>query len=262
MAIGALAHVLPWQNESVERHRNRYYGKYLGFCRDRSDPTLCGRIRVHLPALLGAENVEDNWLDWCMPSTPGLTVPPLNAPVWIQFEQGIITHGQYDWGWVLGGNASSSAAPIAAKGQAPDPTWLTLEAGAALGLGPPIVVTLPPDPATAQLPKYPYNKVFQSEGGVIVEVDDSPNQERLRLYHPAGATILIEANGSVHIRTSGAIYQESNGDYTIAIKGGGSFKVVYEDGTGFVCGASGFHVTGTQATILGRAVLPNAQPIQ
>jgi hypothetical protein len=262
MAIGAIAYILPWQNEQEEKHRNRYYGSYLGFVRDRDDPTKTGRVRVHLPALLADGDNEENWLDWCLPSSSGLTVPPLGAPVWIEFEQGFVSHGRYTWGWILGSDPGTSAAPAAGKGEAPDPNWVTNETfSSSTGAGPPISHTLTADPAFNALPKYPYNKVFESEGGMTIEIDDSPGQPRARFYHPSGATLLIDSDGSIHIRTSGAIFQESGGDHVIALKPGASFKVIYPGGTSFVCGASGFHVSGHQASLLGRTVLRNEKQI-
>lgn len=254
MSVGILAHVLPWQDEHAERIKGRYYGQYMGFVRDRNDPTLCGRIRVHCPTLLADDDVEDNWLDWCIPSTPGLTVPPLNAPVWVTFEQGIVTHGKYSWGWRLGSDAASSDVPTAGKGLAVDPNWVQTETFSSAGGGPPITHTLTQDPARAKLPVYPYNKVYQSEGGIEIEVDDSPGQPRARIFHPSGATILIDSDGSLHLRTPGAIFQESGGDHVIALKPGTSFKVIYPNGSSMIIGGDGFHVTGHQVSLLGRTV--------
>ena len=40
---------------------------------------------------------------------------------------------------------------------------------------------------TAFDPKFPYNKVYFSEGGHITEVDDTPGKERLHWYHRVGS---------------------------------------------------------------------------
>ena len=261
MAVGVIANVLPWQDEHAEQQRGRYYGRRLGFVRDRNDPAKLGRVRAHVPSLLSDDDNEENWVDWCLPSSPGLTVPPLGAPVFIEFEQGFVTHGIYTWGWILGSDSSSSSAPVAGLGNVIDPTWVKNETFSSNGSGPPLAHTLTQDPARTTLPQYPFNKVYESEGGVIIEVDDSPNHIRMRALHPSGATILIDSNGSVHIRTSGAIFQESGGDNTIALKPGSTFSVLYPGGTGFICGPSGFHVTGLQATLLGRVVSIGAGPI-
>jgi predicted chitinase len=43
---------------------------------------------------------------------------------------------------------------------------------------------------------YPYNKVFESESGHLMEFDDSPDGERFHLYHRKGTFIEIDPNGS------------------------------------------------------------------
>jgi hypothetical protein len=249
----------------VEKAKGRYHGLYLGFVRDRSDPTRTGRARIHVPALTADDNSEENWLDWCLPmsGSQNLVVPPVDAPVFVMFEHGMITHGVYCWGWVMGDSADNSSGPTAALGNAVDPTWLQTDVTYATGgsQGPTIKHTLTADPAVANLPQYPYNKVWQSEGGMILEVDDSPSAQRARFYHPSGTTILIDSNGSVRLSSAGAIFQESAGDHVIALKPGATFKVIYNGGSGISVGADGVHVSGHQASILGRAVAPNGRTV-
>lgn len=43
---------------------------------------------------------------------------------------------------------------------------------------------------------YPYNKVFESESGHVMEFDDSPDGERVHLYHRKGTYIEMDPNGS------------------------------------------------------------------
>lgn len=253
MALGALYNALPWQNPREEEARNRYYGKFLGFVRDRADPAKLGRVRVHLPSLFSPDNTQDNWTDWALPETLGLNVPPVGTPVTVEFEQGFVTHPHYTPGWKRGSDASSSEVPLAGK-EVLEPTWTeerTLSAG---GTGVPISATIPKDTARDTLPKYPYNKVYSSENGHQLELDDSPGALRARYYHPTGTTILVDADGSVHMRSAGAQYFEPVGDFVIALKPGATFKLIYPDGTSASLGPSGFHVTGHQASIMGRQV--------
>ena len=44
--------------------------------------------------------------------------------------------------------------------------------------------------------KYPFNNVWQSESGHLLEFDDTPGNERIHLYHPAGTFTEIDHNGS------------------------------------------------------------------
>jgi len=67
---------------------------------------------------------------------------------------------------------------------------------------------------------YPFNHVYQSESGHVLEFDDTPNSERINLYHKAGTFIEIDANGTMVRRIVGDSFEilERNGN--ILIKGG------------------------------------------
>lgn len=43
---------------------------------------------------------------------------------------------------------------------------------------------------------YPYNKVMETESGHLLEFDDSPDGERIHLYHRTGTSLEIDPNGS------------------------------------------------------------------
>jgi len=67
-----------------------FYGKYRGKVENNIDPTLQGRVQVSVPAVLGAGT-----LSWAMPCVPIagngvglLTMPPVGANVWVEFEGG------------------------------------------------------------------------------------------------------------------------------------------------------------------------------
>jgi uncharacterized protein involved in type VI secretion and phage assembly len=79
-------------NDDDENYNDtkRYYGKFRGTVSSNIDPEMRGRIRVKVPAVLG-----DNDSTWALPSVPyagknvGLfLVPPVDALVWVEFEQG------------------------------------------------------------------------------------------------------------------------------------------------------------------------------
>lgn len=68
--------------------------------------------------------------------------------------------------------------------------------------------------------QYPYNKVYQTESGHVVEFDDTPGAERIHVYHRSGTFIEIDNNGSVISRTVGSDYKiiDKNGYISIAGK--------------------------------------------
>jgi len=247
-------------NPQVEKHRDRFYGRYAGFVRDRNDPIKAGRCRIHVPDLLGADNKPEAWLDWCYPASAGLAVPPVGAPVWVSFEDGQVQHGVYEWGWLTGDDSAASSAPKAGKGEQ-DPTWHGQITATSGGFGPSIPATIPKDSAKDTPPTYPYNKVFESESGHVLELDDTPSRPRARYRHPSGTTLLVDTDGSLHIISASNVYERCKGDRVIILEEGASFKVVYDKGTSMSIGPRGYAVTGHAASILGRTVLRSEDEI-
>lgn len=66
---------------------------------------------------------------------------------------------------------------------------------------------------------YPYNHVYQSESGHLLEFDDSPGSERVHLYHKSGTFTEIDANGTQVTRIIGDSYEILERNGYIHIKG-------------------------------------------
>lgn len=263
MGVGNSEVVDWWQNPTTEKLRGRFFGLFNGIVMDRADPKRLGRVRIFCPSIMaGRASEKDKWLPWARLKGAALAVPPLGAPVSVSFELGQIQHPHYEWGWIKGTDAATSSAPLAGK-EEDDPTWKAQLRNDAEGMGntAEIGATITADDATEAKPVYPYNKVFESEGGVILELDDSPDAKRLRVYHPSGTSVLIDKDGNVHIRSEGAIFNESKGDYVINLGVGATFKVVYPNGTSMALGASGFTVRGHAVTLMNRMVRFNGGAI-
>jgi hypothetical protein len=73
-------------------------------------------------------------------------------------------------------------------------------------------------PAIPYNAKYPFNHVYQSESGHLLEFDDTPNAERVHLYHSAGTYTEIDRNGTQVNRIMGDGYTiyERHGNIHIA----------------------------------------------
>jgi uncharacterized protein involved in type VI secretion and phage assembly len=115
------------------------YGKHRGVVTDNVDPLALGRLRVDVPSLAGAV------LNWAMPCVPiaapnagMIAIPPINALVWIEFEEGDpnlpIWVGGY---WDTGTPPAALAAPDtpAIIFQSPDGTRITVSDDATGGQG-------------------------------------------------------------------------------------------------------------------------------
>ncbi len=75
--------------------QNKYYGKYRGFVVDNADPQCLGRLRLRVPTVLG--EAESAWALPCMPfgglpDQGQFTIPEVGAQVWVEFEEGELSH--------------------------------------------------------------------------------------------------------------------------------------------------------------------------
>jgi hypothetical protein len=79
---------------TVSMHESKsdrlFYGKYRGKVTDNHDPMMLGRVRAKVPSVFG-----DQETGWALPNTPYggsgvgfFFIPPIDANVWIEFEQG------------------------------------------------------------------------------------------------------------------------------------------------------------------------------
>lgn len=55
--------------------------------------------------------------------------------------------------------------------------------------------TVGPEPSSAYSAVYPYNRVYQSESGHVVEIDDTPNKERIHVFHRSGTYMEVNQEG-------------------------------------------------------------------
>jgi len=94
-------------------------------------------------------------------------------------------------------------------------------------------VNIGPEPPSAYSAVYPYNKVYTTESGHIVEFDDTPSNERIHVYHKSGSyeeinhegrrvtkTVnddieVIVKNKTVYIEGDCKIIVKGNVDYTV-----------------------------------------------
>lgn len=81
--------------------------------------------------------------------------------------------------------------------------------------------------------KYPYNKVTETESGHVMEFDDTPENERIHIYHRKGTYTEIDANGTQVNRIVGDGYyiMERNGYVFI----GGECNVTISGKTRILC---------------------------
>lgn len=73
------------------------------------------------------------------------------------------------------------------------------------------------EPGTPYAAKYPFNRVYQSESGHAVEVDDTPGAERIHVFHRMGSYVEIGPDGSLVVKAIGdgfQVFVKDNNIYT------------------------------------------------
>lgn len=81
------------------------------------------------------------------------------------------------------------------------------------------------EPESAYASKYPYNKVLQTEGGHVIEIDDTPGQERIHIYHTSGTYSEINKDGRYVEKVVDKKVEIVLSDNTIHILGNFDMKV-------------------------------------
>jgi predicted chitinase len=96
---------------------------------------------------------------------------------------------------------------------------------------------------------YPFNKVFESEAGHVLEFDDSPDGERVNIYHSKGTFIEIDPNGSQinYIVGDGFYITENNGNVFI----NGTCNITVASELNILCqGNANIEVNGTADVVI------------
>jgi len=80
------------------------------------------------------------------------------------------------------------------------------------------------EPETAYAAQYPFNNVYESQAGHVVEYDDTPGAERMHWYHCSGTFTEIHPRGSEVHKVVGNAWDITLNDKMILVKGNCSFN--------------------------------------
>jgi hypothetical protein len=63
-------------------------------------------------------------------------------------------------------------------------------------------------------PQYPHNTVFYTHGNLAIELDSTPDKERIHIFHPSNSYIEIDVNGNMVIKNSNDRFDKTEGNIT------------------------------------------------
>jgi hypothetical protein len=226
----------------------KFHGFYRAVVEDNIDPKKMGRVRVRIWGLhtekktkTATEGIPTSELPWAEPCVPimegGISgfgtwgVPLQGAHVLVLFENGNYLQPRYFAS--LPGNPTEKLNPVNGfsdpTGTYPsshrlnEPDWHRLARGdqaatinnyktafrvyVSTALG-----TMWSEPLPAYGTVYPHNFVIATHGGVMLEMDSSPQASRLHLYHPSNSYIEINHDGDMVIKNTGDKYEVTLGN--------------------------------------------------
>ena len=93
------------------------------------------------------------------------------------------------------------------------------------------------EPQTPYNAEYPHNHVYESEGGHLREMDDTPGKERIHERHASGTGYEIHPNGSKVTRVKNDNYTITTGDDYTHIQG--TQRHTTDEGVRIRCNANG-----------------------
>ena len=181
---------------------------FLATVTNINDPDKLGQCQIRIDNL--HDDYDDEDLPWAMPLLP-ITSASYQSDNY--GEVGTSPTGILVGSWVFGffADGSSSKVPIIA-GTIPaikendikqhDVPKEAREINTWKGLKKPIG----PEPETTYAAKYPFNKVKRTLSGHVIEIDDSPNAERIHVYHKSGTYVEISQDGRTVTRINGDNY--------------------------------------------------------
>lgn len=216
--------------------KNVYPFCYRAIVVDNNDPELLGRIRLKVPEIFG-ENLITDWAFGKVGITGSdgthekgdFHIPNIGDAVWCEFESGNPNYPVWSGTWY----SQNTPPPALAQGTADS----TVQS----------VFPATPEVKDPYAAKYPYNHVFKTLSGHTVEFDDTPEHERIKIYHASGTFVDIDTAGNVRIKVVGNVYSEVNGDVSERIHGD-VIRVIEGNHTQYVIGDEELNVDGYNTT--------------
>lgn len=189
---------------------------FVGVVEDRDDPEQQGRVRVRIYNVHG-DPVETPKKDlpWAIILMPGYSASLKQVGV---SATGIQVNSTV-FGFFMDGNDATMPVIF---GVMPGKNDLPKLAAGQNTINKQLIG---PEPESAFRAKYPYNKVTQTESGHVIEVDDTPNFERMHTFHRSGTYSEVDQSGRRVNKIVGDDYEIVQKNQTVYINGNVNIKV-------------------------------------
>lgn len=163
-----------------------------GVVEDINDPKQLGRVRVRITNEHDDPKIKTADLLWATPiqsPTSAANAGVGQAPV------GMV-NGTHVFGFHLDGNEKQLPMIWGTYAKLPGGTQATNDVpGLARGINTLNIQKFGTEPDSAYAAKYPYNQVTVTRSGHVIEYDDTPGHERIRVFHKSGTYTEINSAG-------------------------------------------------------------------
>ena len=197
-------------------------GFYRGIVVNNNDELKSGRIQINvIPFFDGVKQEDLPWAIYAdsfmggLSNNGGIMIPEVGSHVFVFFENGDHRYPVYFAG-----------APAIQKDIPDIPTLSYKDDGTVQTINNNTVKNVQKadggfwsEPDSAYASEYPNNKVIRTKSGIVFEYDDTPQHERIHIFHPSGTRTEIDTIGNKVEHVVGAKYKVVIGDENISVSG-------------------------------------------
>lgn len=194
---------------------------FVGIVEQINDPLQLGRAKVRI-INEHDDNVTTDDLDWAHP-----IVPTTSAGADGVGETPSLVIGTRVFGFFLDGDEKQMPMILGCIPTIPDNdqnrhslSWL------ARGKNTIDKHLIGPEPQSSYAAQYPYNKTIASKSGHVIELDDTPENERVHIYHNSGSYVEINKNGDVVYKSVNDMFNIAANNSNIHVEGNMIITVV------------------------------------
>lgn len=229
---------------------------FQGIVEDTDDPLQIGRVKIrhiseHNPS--SKEYVETEDLPWAIPLMPvgsssrfGVGLSPVG-----------LDPGSYVVGFYLDGAKKTKPMILGSWPVFNEDENLHSVNRLARGTAPVEKEYLKYEPKTQYKAEYPFNKTVTTRRGHVVEIDDTPDGERIHIFHRNGSYIEMNPDGSIVTKSADKETNISMKDKLIAVDKGdlsivvekGDIKITAKDGNITIKASDDVNITAKNSTI-------------